>query len=614
MRALPKTREGPAHVRLRNRVVLGGFALSMLAFAGGAAAAMYVGAPAEPARTCFPGQPCGGPPSSTPPLVNGEIWESATGDRLEYDDESWEKLSEAGDSLTLALGDVAQIELSIRDDVGPARVTDRVTTTGLISLPIPHGPNIGYVGGDGAWYEGNLKTGQAIGPAVTVAALASRQHGRTIDVNAIFFATAGETFDRRSAAAGALGLADRILNTVVWGPRRGGDPSESTVNSNVPPGGMLPEHVAKAFNVLPLWQRSFKGQGETVAIVSLDSFHRQDLDAFYADTGIEKPGRVEQVTLDGGPVPVGDGATEVNLDIDVVHAIAPKATILNYEAPNDWDNFVALLERIVADGRASIVSVSWGRCLPDVRSDVVSAMQEVLAEAAEAGITVFVASGDAGAFSCLHTAEDPFSEAEHVETVDWPAASPSVVAVGGTRLSLAADHSYYAEAAWADTLSSGGSGGGVEGAGGPTLRRPEWQRAPGVENRYSTDDRQVPDVSGPADCDSAFYIVYSEDPEWRRSIKGPNGCGTSAAAPFWAAITALVSQYAKAQGVEQIGFLAPLLYEIGRSDRYRTVFHDVQVGGNLLHDAGPGWDYATGLGSPDAWQLAKEVTRRLSTD
>jgi len=128
----------------------------------------------------------------------------------------------------------------------------------------------------------------------------------------------------------------------------------------------------------------------------------------------------------------------------------------------------------------------------------------------------------------------------------------------------------------------------------------------------SSQDRQVPDVAGPADCDNAFYVVYSEDEQWQRSIKGQNGCGTSAAAPFWAASTALVSQYAKTRGVERLGFLAPKLYEIGRSDRYTTVFHDIQVGGNLRHDAGPGWDYATGLGSPNVWELAKEIARLLS--
>ena len=92
-------------------------------------------------------------------------------------------------------------------------------------------------------------------------------------------------------------------------------------------------------------------------------------------------------------------------------------------------------------------------------------------------------------------------------------------------------------------------------------------------------------------------------------IAGPSGCGTSAAAPFWAAVTALVSQYAKDKGVKRLGFLAPTLYEIARSDRYQKVFNDVQVGSNLLHEAGPGWDYATGLGSPKAWPLAQEIVR-----
>jgi len=96
------------------------------------------------------------------------------------------------------------------------------------------------------------------------------------------------------------------------------------------------------------------------------------------------------VPLNGEPVPVGDGADEVNLDIDVIHAIAPKATLLNYEAQNSWENFIAIIERIVTDKRASIVSVSWGKCLPRVPPKIISAMQGALDKARKAAITVQV--------------------------------------------------------------------------------------------------------------------------------------------------------------------------------------------------------------------------------
>ena len=230
-------------------------------------------------------------------------------------------------------------------------------------------------------------------------------------------------------------------------------------------------------------------------------------------------------------------------------------------------------------------------------------MEHELDRARRAGRTIFVSSGDSGAFSCLHT-ENELDPDEHRPTVDWPASSPSVVAVGGTRLSLREDGSYYSENGWEDTLSSDGSGGGVS----PLHPRPTWQLEsvlPGPR-RY----RHVPDVAGPADCDSAFFIVYPEwvDGAWAQK-KGPYGCGTSAAAPFWAGVTALVAQYARANGIDRIGFLGAPLYALASMGTGGSPLMDVRTGGNLQSNAGPGWDYATGLGTPHAWNLARAIVR-----
>jgi len=88
--------------------------------------------------------------------------------------------------------------------------------------------------------------------------------------------------------------------------------------------------------------------------------------------------------------------------------------------------------------------------------------------------------------------------------------------------------------------------------------------------------------------------------------------GTSAAAPFWAGSMLLIEQSARNRRAGPLGFVAPLLYRIAASDsRTAPAFHDVVLGGDRLHDATEGWDYSTGLGSPDVANLAEAVVARL---
>jgi pro-kumamolisin-like protein/subtilase family protein len=370
--------------------------------------------------------------------------------------------------------------------------------------------------------------------------------------------------------------------------------------------GLRPVDVAKAYEIEPLWEAGIRGEGQTVAIVALDSFRDEDIAAYDQLMGIEGAPKVQRVEASGVNVPVGANALEVSLDIEVVRAVAPRAQIVTFEAPLGWTGFVDALRAINADERIDVASVSFGKCLARVEPDVVAAMEQEHAVAVARGKTMFVASGDAGAFSCLHS-ESESNEASHVESVDWPAASPNVIGVGGTRLSLRRDRSYFAENGWEDALSNRGTGGGVS----TKHKRPSWQRGPGVRNAYSKGGRrQVPDVAGPADCDSAFLIVYPELGE--RGLEqavAPKGCGTSAAAPFWAGVAALALQYARREGARDPGFLGPALYDLARGNPRYPPFRDIQTGGNLLHRATPDWDYATGLGSPRAWNLARDLAR-----
>ena len=91
------------------------------------------------------------------------------------------------------------------------------------------------------------------------------------------------------------------------------------------------------------------------------------------------------------------------LDIQVIRGIAPKARIINYEGPNTHDGYAALMARIVADGQAKIVNISWGLCEKYTLRDSVRAEEREFAAAFAAGVSTFVASGDNGAFDCRAT-------------------------------------------------------------------------------------------------------------------------------------------------------------------------------------------------------------------
>ncbi len=365
--------------------------------------------------------------------------------------------------------------------------------------------------------------------------------------------------------------------------------------ADVPQGGLAPATTEIAYNLAPLHQLGIHGEGQTIAIVSFDSFNDSDVAAFDRQFKIVGP-PVKHVPVRGG-TQVGAGSVEVDLDIDVVRSIAPKAQILDYEAPLQA-SFADVFQKIVADGKADIISVSWGLCdqIPRGNADRIASEQAMEAVVAR-GITIFVASGDAGAYDCQRR---DFSD--HRPTVDFPSDTPHVVSVGGTLLFTRQNGSYLEEAGWQDPFSNAGGGGGIN----PVEPRPVWQAAPGVQNAKSNGNRQLPDVSAAADSDSGFYIVAGGE----LTTVG----GTSAATPFWAASMLLIHQYVQQQKAGKLGFVAPLLYKIASTKQpYVPAFHDVVRGGNRLDPAGPGWDYSTGLGSPDVWNLARDIVAALKT-
>ncbi len=361
---------------------------------------------------------------------------------------------------------------------------------------------------------------------------------------------------------------------------------------DVPAGGLDPTTVGTAYDITALRAAGFSGQGERIAVVSFSAFNPADPAGYAAHYGISGPAPTV-IPVDGGTSDTS-GEGEANLDIDVIRAVAPAAQIVVYEAPNDAAEYARAINQIVSSRSAQIISSSWGDCELNSDPQVVAADRAALSSAIAAGLTMFVSSGDQGAYDCQ--GDDP---TDHRLSVDWPAASADAVAVGGTRLYLGPDGSYQRETGWEDQLSDGGGGGGFS-----TLdSRPSWQTGPGVLDSFSNGRRQVPDVAADADPATGWSIY----------VEGSSGQagGTSAATPFWASSMLLVEQYAAAHGVGRLGFVDPLLYALAAARQSVAAFHQITQGGNRYYQATPGWNPATGLGSPDVFNLARDVVAYL---
>jgi kumamolisin len=377
--------------------------------------------------------------------------------------------------------------------------------------------------------------------------------------------------------AGVVGLDTRPVVA-----RR--SPKLSLAPQDVSGGGLDPSALRAAYDVGPLIQAGMDGSGETIAVAEIDRFRQADIDIYDSAFALDSP-PVQVVKVAGGSTTL---SPEPVLDIEALHAIAPKAQVIAYESGSDLDSLTQMFDQIVSDNRAQIVSISLGACELGIdqssASGFLDSLDTTFQRADAQGMTVLVSSGDSGAYGC---------QDNHL-SVDLPASSPFVTSVGGTALFLGSGNSYGREYGWEGPLEASGGGGGVS----QVYKRPSWQTGPGVDNSFSDGAREVPDVSADADPLTGYRVYYSGD----TGCSG-NDCwtvvgGTSAAAPFWAGLIALANQ----QGHRKLGFLNPALYAIGASGASASgaPFHDVTGGGNLYYQAAPGWDYSTGWGSPDA--------------
>jgi uncharacterized protein (TIGR03437 family) len=392
--------------------------------------------------------------------------------------------------------------------------------------------------------------------------------------------------------------------------------------------GLSPDDFATIYNVAPLYAAGTSGDGQTVAVVGQSSFDVNDIRLFRSTFGLpaSDPTRI----LVGRDPGITSSAAEATLDIEAVGAVARNAQISYVYATSA---FTAL--SYAADNNvAPVISVSFGSC--EAYTD--PSFRAVVQQANAQGITVVAAAGDWGPATCDAIAPTP--QASKGVSVGFPASFPEVTAVGGTQfnegtgrywnatqtINLSSAISYIPEAVWND----GGLASTLKSAagGGPSAiyAKPYWQNAPGVPNDGA---RDIPDISlAAAYLHDGYLIIY----QGQLYSFG----GTSAGAPSFAGIVALLNQSLTARGTiakPGLGNINPTLYRLART--IPSVFHDVVSGNNdvpcvqgspscvegqIGFSAGPGYDLATGIGSVDAqrlisaWDVGASSTTALSAD
>jgi subtilase family serine protease len=328
------------------------------------------------------------------------------------------------------------------------------------------------------------------------------------------------------------------------------------------PSGISPAQITKAYG----FPAALQGAGQTIAILDSgdDPNIEADLNVFSAQFGLPActtaNGCFVKLFSDGS-LPAADPgwAVETSLDVEWAHAIAPQAKIMLIESADASSLWNAIPFAIAQ--RPSVISMSWGTEEFDGESNVDPQLF------GNTTIPCFAATGDSG------------------NGVWYPSVSPNVTAVGATQITLGSDGTYISETAWA------GSGGGLSA----------FEPLPAFQAKYVTAQnkgfRGVPDVTynGSGGSPYAVYDSFNQG-GWLQVA------GTSAAAPQWAA---LVADMMAAKNGKFNNFNGSI-YSVARQTN-PILLNDILTGTNGTCEyycaSRSGYDYVTGLGSPQAGLL-----------
>jgi subtilase family serine protease len=350
---------------------------------------------------------------------------------------------------------------------------------------------------------------------------------------------------------------------------------------SISPVGFTPAQIRHAYGIdsISLGGVTGDGSGQTIAIITVGdnpklvgststSFSNSDLHKFDQQFGLADPPSFKKVTQTGGtsnfPAPVAGWAQEAALDVEWAHVTAPKANLLLVEANSGIfeDLFGGAVQFARQQAGVSVVSMSFG--LGEDSSDGNAWDSTFTTPSGHGGVSFVAAAGDNGV------------------PATYPATSPNVVGIGGTRLTLSNNNtgsSYVSETGW------GKSGGG----------KSSFEPKPSYQNNVGGGTRRLaPDVSfiGDTNVGVSIYDSYN-NPSSPWTALG----GTSVGTPVWSGLIAIADQFRKANGLGSMDGRTqtlPSLYNLPSSD-----FHDITSGNNGF-SAGVGFDLVTGLGSPKA--------------
>ena len=420
---------------------------------------------------------------------------------------------------------------------------------------------------------------------------------------------AGCTGNSGSTSPASAGPATTSMSAAATGPattvpasRPAGAVSSCPVTNTDQTPCYSPHQLRVAYGIQPLLDSGINGRGETVTILApaaspntsagpAGTDIRQDLKALNNMFGLPAA-RIQIVTtLAGAAAPWQAGDEEIG-DTEIVHTVAPAATlrvVLLPPGPNLFKNAATATSDMIAGLRLAVsgtdvASISWSLGEHYFTPAQVTQMHAILLAAAAHHVTVLGSSGDNGALS-----DTDFGKP--VKEVSLPASDPLVLGVGGTSLTAKPSGAYIRETAF-------NTGGGFS----HLYARPAYQDGvPGIPMT-----RGVPDVAADADQPGPPTVFAGGSIE--------TNLGTSNSAPLWGGLIALADQDAH----HDLGFVNPALYRIARSSSYHKAFHDITTGnndaaiGSVLvtgFQAGPGWDPATGWGSPNAQVLIPLLAR-----
>lgn len=352
----------------------------------------------------------------------------------------------------------------------------------------------------------------------------------------------------------------------------------TSTNLPTPPHSALtPAQIRHAYGFDKLTNQ---GQGEVIGIVDAydDPNAESDLGVFSSQFGLppctSSNGCFRKVYSNGRkPAANSNWALEIALDVEWAHAMAPKAVIVLVETPsNSFSDLLGGVQTATRNG-ASVVSMSWtvGEFSSEASYDNYFASNSV---------TFVAAAGDSGT------------------GVAYPAASPFVTGVGGTSLALDANGNYLSETAWNE------SGGGLSAVEHEPLFQAQFAIPDDSRGR-----RGAPDVSYNANPGTGYALYDSV------GISGVTGWfqvgGTSAGTPQWAALVAIANSSRASERKTNLSSTNTILYSLGKT-AMGTNFHAVTQGQNgncgQICDALPGYDYVTGLGTPQVSALIAALT------